>query len=302
MDNRLPTEPNDHADPTDWIAIAAGPPDEMESSALVLEAVGIPFRSDQRAGRLLVAVGDAAAALFHLEEYRRENACWPPLPQPAPAMQPQLLPTLPVLLCLALLFAHTGSWTPENDWFTRGALDSAAVFDRGEWWRLVTALTLHADLAHLLGNCLIGGLIVHLLGGMIGFGQCWLLLIVTGALGNLVNIAVRHEAHLSVGFSTSVFAAIGVLTGLQLARSSHRSIRALLLPLGAGAGLFAFFSGEGARTDLGAHLFGFACGFGGGWLGERCGLMARLHAFAWQVCLFLLALAAPVAAWVWAWR
>jgi len=272
----------------------------MESLALVLEAVGIPFACHQPAGQLLVAGEDLPAALFHLEEYLRENARWPPLPPPCPVLPAQSLPTLPALLFLALFFAQTGTWNQGNDWFIRGALNNTAVFNQGEWWRLFTALTLHADLIHLLGNCLIGGMIIHLLSGIVGFGQCWLLLICTGACGNLVNIAIRRELHLSVGFSTSVFAAIGVLTGLQLAHSSHRSARALLLPLGAGMGLLAFLGGEGGRTDLGAHLFGFACGIASGWMGKRCGLIARFQSPTWQFFFFFLALAAPVIAWMWA--
>ncbi|WP_051554215.1 rhomboid family intramembrane serine protease [Desulfobulbus elongatus] len=291
---------NDHDERADLIPVAEGTPDTMASLALVLEAVGIPFHYDRAAGQLRVTVGDAPAARFHLDAYHRENLHWPPTPPPAPALSPQTQPTLPVLALLALFFTQTGSWTPDNLWFARGMLDSAAVFGRNEWWRLLTALTLHADLAHLLGNCLIGGMIIHLLGRMIGYGQCWLLLVITGTLGNLANIGLRGQPHLSVGFSTSVFAAIGLLTGLQLARSARRSPRALLLPLGAGAALLALLGGEGVRTDLGAHLFGFACGLAGGWLGHRSGFVERLRAPAWQAPIFLLALAAPIAAWVWA--
>ncbi|MCL1979480.1 MAG: rhomboid family intramembrane serine protease, partial [Proteobacteria bacterium] len=271
---------------------------ELESLALVLEAVGIPFRHDQSTGQLLTPSSHTPDALFHLGEYQRENVRWPSRPPPVPASSARFQPTVPVLLCLAFFFAHTGTWTPTNPWFVRGALDSGAVIGHGEWWRLITALTLHADLSHLAGNCLIGGMVIHPLARMIGFGQCWLLLILTGALDNLANICIRQQPHLSVGFSTSVFAAIGILTGLQLARAQTRSIKALLLPLGAGAGLLAFLGSEGARTDLGAHLFGFSCGFVCGWLGARSGLIARLQALGWQFLFFFLALAAPIAAWM----
>ena len=296
----MQTTPDNPVDLPDWVVVAEGTPDEVDPLALVLEAVDIPFLYDQRAGRMLVSVDDLSTALFHLEEYHRENVCWPPAPPPSPPLSSQSLPTMPALLCLALFFAHTGSWTPNNDWFVRGALNNIAVFDHGEWWRLLTALTLHADSAHLLGNCLIGGVIIHLLSRMIGFGQCWLLLIITGAFGNFVNIVMRQEMHLAVGFSTSVFAAIGLLTGLQMAHASHNPIKAFLLPLGAGAGLLAFLGSEGARTDLGAHLFGFTSGLACGWLGKHCRLIARLQATIWQFFFFLLALALPITAWVWA--
>jgi len=135
---------------------------------------------------------------------------------------------------------------------------------------------------------------------MIGYGQAWLMLIATGAIGNLCTIVFRQQPHLSVGFSTSVFAAIGLLTGLQLANTKTRSPKGLLLPLGAGAGLLAFLGSEGVRTDLSAHLFGCLSGIGCGWLCRRTGLVERLQAPALQGLLLFLALALPILAWIWA--
>lgn len=292
------TMPREAPNETDLIPIADGPPDTLEVLSLVLAAVGIEHWHDQAAGRLLVVAEDAPAARFHLDQYRRENRDWPPAPSPLQPLSTRAQPTLPVMALLALFFSRTGPWSAGSTWFARGAMDSAAILLHNEWWRLFTALTLHADLGHLLGNTLIGGMVIHLLGRIIGYGQSWLLLIVTGALGNLCNIVFRQQPHLSVGFSTSVFAAIGLLTGLQLARSAPRSYRALLLPLGAGAGLLAFLGSEGVRTDLGAHLFGFVSGIVCGWLGQRMGLVERLQAPPLQAPLFFLALALPILAWM----
>lgn len=284
----------------DLIAIADDESDQLDALSLVLSAVGIDHWHDQESGRLLVANEDAPAALFHLNQYHLENRNWPP-PKPLHQhLSPQSQPTLLVMISFALFFSHTGPWSTGNVWFTLGAIDSAAILKHGEWWRLITALTLHADLSHLLGNCLIGGLVIHLLSRMIGYGQSWLFLLLTGSIGNLCNIAFRQQPHLSVGFSTSVFAAIGLLTGLQLGRSATRSYKALLLPLGAGAGLLAFLGSEGVRTDLGAHLFGFVNGVGGGWLFTRTGLVERFQTPALQVSLLLMALALPILAWIWA--
>lgn len=282
---------------TDRVPIATGQPDHLETLALVLEAVGIDAWLDLRSGQLLVAAEDAQTALSQLDHYRRENRDWPPAPPPQP-WSPNGQPTLLAIVALALFFFQTGPWSTANIWFAKGAIDSSTVLHRGEWWRLCTALTLHANLAHLLGNCLIGGLVIHLLGGTIGYGQSWLLLLLCGTLGNLCNILVRQQPHLSVGFSTSVFAAIGLLTGLQLARTARRSLKALLLPLGAGAGLLAFLGSEGAQADLGAHLFGFACGLACGWLGWHAGLIERLHAPQRQPGLFLLAMLLLLVAWI----
>ena len=39
--------------------------------------------------------------------------------------------------------------------------DSAAILNNFQLYRLVTALTLHADIVHLLGNCFLGGFLLH---------------------------------------------------------------------------------------------------------------------------------------------
>ena len=58
--------------------------------------------------------------------------------------QTALPPTLLCMAALAIFFACTGPWTEGNPWFATGAVDSLAIV-QGQWWRLVTALTLHAD-------------------------------------------------------------------------------------------------------------------------------------------------------------
>lgn len=286
----------------DLIPIANGPSGLLDALSLVLSAVGIDHWQDHETGRLLVAADDASSALYHLNQYRQENLNWPPPPPLRQTLSTQAQPTLPLMVLLALFFAHTGPWSSGSIWFAQGAIDSAPILKQGEWWRLITALTLHADLSHLLGNCLIGGLVIDLLGRIIGYGQSWLLVMLTGSIGNLCNILIRQQPHLSVGFSTSVFAAIGLLTGLQLGKSAIRSYKELLLPLGAGAGLLAFLGSEGVRTDLGAHLFGFASGIGGGWLLTRAGLIERFRSPALQPLQLSLALALPILAWIWAFR
>jgi rhomboid protease GluP len=285
---------------TDRIPIAAGSHTQLESLSLVLEAVGIEYWHDQHSGQLLVAAKDAQAARCHLDNYRRENRDWPPSPPSIQPLSPRSQPTLLAIIALALFYSKTGPWSTANNWFIQGAIDSNAVLLHGEWWRLFTALSLHANLAHLLGNCLIGGPIIYLLGSMIGYGQSWLLLLLSGAIGNFCNILIRQHPHLSVGFSTSVFAAIGLFTGLQLARTTRRSLKAVLLPLGAGAGLLTFLGTEGGQTDLGAHLFGFVNGVAFGWMGWRAGLIERLYAPKHQAGLFVLATFLLLAAWVWA--
>jgi len=243
----------------DYSVVARGEHDHISACALVLAAMDIDYL--QQDNLLLVPCEEAGLARQQLQAYLEENSNWPPPPNWTQQRHRQTPPppTLMMIGALFLFFHITGPWHPGNPWFEAGAIDSAQILDHGQWWRLITALNLHADTMHVLGNCLIGGFIVHLLCITIGYGSGWLLLLLTGALANFINIVVRSGPHYSVGFSTAVFAAIGMFSGLQIKNDRHSSLR-LLIPLGAGAGLLAFLGSAGKHTDLGAHLFGFFCG------------------------------------------
>ncbi len=276
--------------------------DPIETLSLVLSAVGIDHQIDEHTHQLLVTEKDVESAVFQMEAYRTENLDWPPPPPPRQTLHPQTPPTLLMMGILALFFAYTGPWSPESRWFARGAIDSVAILDHGEWWRLVTALTLHADLVHLTGNCLIGSMMIHFLGKMLGYGLSWLLLILTGFTGNLLNVLLHQQPHLSVGLSTSVFAAIGIFTGLQVTRFSRHTAKAMVLPLGAGLGLLAFLGSEGIRTDLGAHFFGFISGLCSGILLNLSGIIQKTQRPILQAAFFLSALTITGFSWILALR
>ena len=199
----------------------------------------------------------------------------------------------------------SGPWREASPWFARGAVDAAAV-RAGEWWRTVTALTLHADFGHLIGNVLVGGVVIHLLCKRVGYGLGWLALVLTATLANWCNVVFRGGApHHSVGFSTAVFAAIGLLSGMRRYHGRWALVR-WLTPIGAGIGLLAMLGAEGPRTDLGAHLFGFACGLAFGLLWRLARIDTRLagllHAPAVQRGAFLIALGSAFFAWRMAFR
>jgi len=254
----------------EWIIVTQGGPKYIMNHSLVLSAVGIEHRIDQAAGAILTHEKDCRQAISEIKAFELENQHWPP---PANYTQPlphtDNPPTLLMIGGLIVFYMVTGPWFAENPWFQAGAIDSSKILEQGQWWRLVTALTLHADQVHLVGNCVIGGFMVHLLCKTTGYGTGWLALILSGMTGNLLNIALRNTPHYSVGFSTAIFAAIGIFCGQQLTERKASIIRQLLLPLGAGAGLLAMLGSEGKQTDLGAHLFGLGCGL-------ACGLLLQL--------------------------
>lgn len=271
--------------------------------ALVLEARYIPCRIEASGAdwQLLTPADRFDAALKELRLFEDENRNWPP---PRPSTNPLIentLVTVSVLILMAIFHNITQldvSFLGHSqiDWIAEGNADSAKILN-GQWWRLITALTLHADWLHLASNLAIGGIFIIFLGYELGSGLSWSLLICSGMLGNLANAYMQPVTHNSVGASTAVFGAVGILAAISLVRYRHQLQRRWPLPVAAALALLALLGTEGKNTDLGAHLFGFVFGIGLGLIAEylvgKCGRPGR----ALNALLVLASLAAVVLAW-----
>ncbi|MFP4532048.1 MAG: rhomboid family intramembrane serine protease [Desulfobacterales bacterium] len=138
---------------------------------------------------------------------------------------------------------------------------SAANILDGEIYRAVTALMIHSDAAHLAGNMV--GIVVFgtAVAAETGWGLGWLMILVSGISGNFLNAMLYESGHLSVGASTSVFGALGILAGYQGIRRfrARRNRLAGLVPLACGLALLGFV-GSGENVDIMAHLMGFTTG------------------------------------------
>ena len=140
---------------------------------------------------------------------------------------------------------------------------SAAAITEGEFFRAVTALTLHGDYKHLFSNIFFGGIVLWALSTMTGTGFALLFALFTGFAGNVMNAFFYGSAHNSIGASTSVFGVIGVLAGLQFFDSFREKKLGRWIPFGAALGLLAML-GSSEKSDVLAHLFGFAAGLPAG--------------------------------------
>src|SRR2546427_271577 len=192
--------------------------------AVVLAAADIPHWIRRRLDgwALIVRAPDAAAALESLDAYDRENAGeGTDRGDAAAPARPVTLVGVYVALLLMGLFAITGAREQHSVWFERGSADATRMV-AGEWWRAVTALTLHADVPHLLGNALAGALLVTAVCQQLGPGVGLWLLLVAGAGGNALTAAVHRGGHVTVVASTGVFGAIGILAALRIVRSRRR--------------------------------------------------------------------------------
>lgn len=244
--------------------------------SLVLHAAGIDHLMEHRreGWSLWVAEVDAEHAEREIAVYEEENKNWPPVyGEKEQVLDNQASPPT-VLLMGALLLFHqiTGPWSSASKWFAAGAVNASKILENNEWWRVVTGLTLHADIVHVAGNIVLGGVLIHFICRMLCSGIGTTLVLLSGILGNTINVVLRGGDHQSVGFSTAVFGAVGILSGLRVRKGNYKQ---MIAPLGAGFGLLAMLGTEGERTDLGAHLWGLAAGLALGLL--VAGKLDRIH-------------------------
>lgn len=212
---------------------------------------------------VLVGDDDLARALAALDSYDHEQRQARIVP-PAPIEYGQTFAAFGYVAALLLFYLWVESIGDTFAWESAGRAYAARIV-AGEWWRTVTALTLHANLTHVLGNVVFGALFGGALCRAVGPGTALWIMLVAGGGGNLANAYLRGGAHASVGASTAVFGAFGALAGLQSAHryrfivGRHRA----WVPLGAAAAMLAMV-GVGEETDIWAHLLGLIVGFAAG--------------------------------------
>ena len=216
--------------------------------------LGVPTDEAERAADVLSAYESEKRE----HELRREQES---RRGPEPVAAGGVLAGLAVSAALLGFFFLTGPRNPALIWFERGSADAERIL-LGELWRTVTALTLHADVAHALANALVGAVFLSAVCGALGAGVGCALVLLSGAGGNLANALFQSSHHVSIGASTAVFGAVGLLSGLAVARRRRQQSlrRHPWVPIGAGLAILAMLGTAGARVDLWAHLFGLLVG------------------------------------------
>lgn len=238
--------------------------------ALVLTSLKIPYEilRDDPQYALVVPAEVAEKAKYEIWQYDKENQ---PVLKRKPKLVPEFQNAVPgvaiyiAIVCLVAWLA--GESVFNRDWVAAGRVDGELI-RHGEWWRTLTALTLHSGLRHLAGNIGFGALFGILAGRLFGSGLTWFSVVIASGLANTLNTLLLASDHKSIGASTAVFAALGLIAGFvwraKLMAQDRWAYR--LGPIVGGLALLAYTGTGGPNTDIGAHLAGFICGFGFGML------------------------------------
>lgn len=246
---------------------------DCDDAALVLAAAGIRHETVHVDGVFLLRVRgeDAMVASRELRRYARENPDTAPEPEPPPLiLRSRGWPgALVYALVLGTLFAIQIGDVVDVEWVRVGKAHAGAI-QHGQWWRTITALTLHADIGHVAGNIVFGGLFGMLLAQAWGDEIAWSAMLFSGVLGNALSAAIKPAGFAAIGASTAVFGALGALTTWYYLRGRHARQGRLRrwAPLVAGVILLAMHGTGGERTDVLSHVTGFVAG----------GVIAVVHA------------------------
>ncbi len=266
-----------HDDTTDeWVRVGHYPSlEQAYDHGLVILAMGEACRVEEgpEPGEfdLQAEIDPAARISAELDAYGSEVAVpAQPLPKGREWARHPAGWTFCALWVLALLLVFY--WQGEDPTLVdRAASSSVGTIGRGEWWRPFTALFLHADLPHLVGNLVGGTIFAVLVSKSIGPLRGWSLILACGALGNLMTSGIHYpDGFLSIGASTAVFAALGILSGIGVSETFREKVRLpwlrILAPVMAGIVMLSWLGGggPGTNTDVMGHVFGFGSGLAAG--------------------------------------
>lgn len=228
--------------------------------SLVLLSQGIEpvieYAEDTGAWGLHISENDYERAQEAIRLYQLENRRWPWRRE---LFQPGLLFDWGSLAWAALLALFY--WIDSRaDLQASGIMDCAAA-NSGQWWRMFTAVWLHADLAHLAGNAVIGFVLLGLAMARFGTGAGLLAAYLAGAGGNAVVWLLSPPSHLSLGASGMVMGALGLLAiqSLALLARSTPDWKHRMAGVLGGVMLFVLL-GLAPGTDVLAHASGFVSG------------------------------------------
>ena len=270
-DARLQEQPAEPEYP-ETLCVSEGTYRQIRDDSLVLLSQGIEhrlLRSEEGPFQIFIVPEFEAAARQQLDLYHREN---PPKEENPPI--PLSFSLQPLWVLLAPVIFTLIDFSDKLNLHGPGVSDAAKVL-KGEWWRSLTAQTLHGDMRHLASNLLCGYIVMNMITFRIPFLRLAPFIAAAAAIANLCVSATVQTDFRSLGFSTFVFAAIGCLAVIEfrlMPRESHGMLRRFA-PL-CGAASLAVFLGLGENADILGHAYGFVAGL-------FCGFIPKKKSLRW---------------------
>jgi rhomboid protease GluP len=239
--------------------IAAHSKREAMDFGLVLASQGLESTITQVAAQwgVMVAERDYERSVEILRIWKEENRGWK-WRNSLPTVAGKVFHWGSLIWALATVAVYFWSMTPGIR--EAGMMDSQRVA-AGQWWRLFTAVTLHADLPHLLSNITSGLILLGLAMARYGTGVALLIAFLSGVGGNVAGLLLYSDAHKGLGASGMVMGALGLLAITPPADGWDRQVGIGLILRGIAATfLMLVLIGFSPRSDVVAHIGGYVGG------------------------------------------
>jgi len=165
------------------------------------------------------------------------------------------LVVLNLLVYMVTVYQGGGIGQPGGKLFLDGALIGAAIDLEGDWYRLVTAMFLHASLLHLAFNMLALYWLGTIVEQALGTWRFLALYFVSGIAGSAGALALSDPFAVTVGASGAIYGIMGALLVLEYRATGSFAGQALGLIVLNLALTFAI-----PNISIGGHLGGLAGG------------------------------------------
>jgi rhomboid protease GluP len=199
--------------------------------------------------------------------------------RPAPDSAKVAAASLAVLVAISAVY-----WLDPLGLAARLPASREAVLERGEYWRLLTAIGAHADLRHLLANGFVFGVLSYLLYGYYGLRVHPLLTLALGAATTAFATATYPPRTQLLGASGLVYAMAGFWLVLYLLLERRLSFaKRLVRSTGFALVVLAPTAFE-PLVSYRAHAIGFGLGVlsGAGYFLERKQVFREAERIEWE--------------------
>ncbi|MGC8765448.1 MAG: rhomboid family intramembrane serine protease [Brevinematia bacterium] len=245
--------------------------ERFKDISLLLYAMNIPFEVKNDNGNRLIIISESRRkeALYQIYCYRKENSTDVRGVEPEVETMDYLsyYSIILVFFCFYIFQMIEINFFGEVSIIKLGAL-SVKGFRNGEWYRVITALTLHSDFLHILSNAFFGGIFAYFVLKKAGSGIGWLLILISGISGNLLSVFLQDESYVSIGSSTACFGALGILTAEKIVNINKASLilkNSIFLPFASSLAFLGLF-GTSAGSDITGHFSGYISGLAIGFI------------------------------------
>lgn len=176
---------------------------------------------------------------------------------------PLVTAVIALINILVFIILEAGGSTLDSGYMlSHGALEYSAVFEQGQYYRLLSHFFMHFGMEHLVNNMFVFIVLGYHLENIIGRLQYFVMYMISGFASGIVSVLwynILGEQCISAGASGAIFGIIGALFTLIIiykGRLKDISYRRIVLFL-----VLTLYSGaRNPEVDNVAHVSGFVIG------------------------------------------